>query len=143
MKKTIFTLTISMFIVGAMLTGCQSSKTKVEKAEDKVASANQELNQALSDSIKQFKTESAERISNNEKNITEFKARIAKEKSENKAKYEKKLAELEKRNMDMKMRLADFKDEEQTKWEKFKVEYNHDMEELGKAFKDLTVKNVK
>ena len=28
------------------------------------------------------------------------------------------------------------------KWEKFKVEYNHDMDELGKAFKDLTVKNT-
>ena len=35
------------------------------------------------------------------------------------------------------------KAESKEDWEKFKVEFNHDMEELGNAFKDLTVKNTK
>jgi hypothetical protein len=143
MKKSIFALAIPMLMAGAMFTGCQSSKTKVENAQDKVAVANQELNQAVKDSIQQFRTESAERISNNEKNIAEFRARIASQKKVNKAKYEKKLAELEKRNSDMKMRLADYKDEEQVKWEKFKVQYNQDMDALGKAFKDLMTDKAK
>ena len=69
MKKTIFTLAIAMFMAGGILTGCQSSKTKVENAKDKVVEANQELNQARRDSIQQFKTETAERINNNEKSM--------------------------------------------------------------------------
>ena len=77
--------------------------------------SNQELNQALKDSIQQFRTESVERASNNGKNIAEFRARIAKQKKKNRAQYEKKLAGLEKRNSDIKMKLADHKDEEQTK----------------------------
>lgn len=143
MKKSYFTLALTMFMAGIMLTGCKSSVKKVENAQDKVLEAKQELNVAMKDSIQQFKKESEKRISNNEKNIVEFKARIANEKKENKAKYEKKLAKLEQKNSDMKKKLADFKDEEQVKWEKFKVEYNRDMDELGKAFKDLTIKNVK
>ena len=43
----------------------------------------------------------------------------------------------------MKKRLEEYKDEGQEKWTSFKSEFNHDMDELGKAFKDLTVKNVK
>lgn len=143
MKKSFFTLALTMVMAGIILTACKSSVKKVENAQDKVLEAKQDLNIAMKDSIQQFKKESEERISNNEKNIVEFKARIANEKKENKAKYEKKLAKLEQKNSDMKKKLADFKDEEQVKWEKFKVEYNRDMDELGKAFKDLTIKNVK
>ena len=43
----------------------------------------------------------------------------------------------------MKQKMADYKEEGKEKWETFKVEFNHDMEELGNAFKDLTVKNTK
>jgi len=41
------------------------------------------------------------------KNIAEFKARIAKEKKENRADYEKKLLVLEDNNSDLKKKLAD------------------------------------
>jgi hypothetical protein len=34
-------------------------------------------------------------------------------------------------------------DKNQTDWEKFKREFNHDMDELGKSLKDLTVNNKK
>jgi uncharacterized protein YlxW (UPF0749 family) len=143
MKKTIFTIAITMLMAGTMLTSCHSSAKKVEDAQDKVADANQELNQTIKDSIQQFKKESEEKISANEKSYADFKARIANEKKENKAKYEKKLAELDQKNSDMKKKLDDYKAEGKENWEKFKVEFNHDMDELGKAFKDLTVKNVK
>jgi len=143
MKKIIFTLALTAFMAGTMLTSCRSSSKKVEKAQENVVKANQELNQALKDSIQQFRTESENRISIYEKNIVEFRTRIANEKQENKSKYEKKLAELDKKNIEMKKKLADYKYEEQAKWEIFKAEYNHDMDQLGQSFKDLTVKNVK
>jgi len=87
-----------------MLSGCQSSAQKVENAEDKVVEAKEdlvdsktELVQARQDSISDylhFKKEAEESIIAQEKNITEFKAKIANEKMEVKADYEKKLDEL-------------------------------------------------
>jgi hypothetical protein len=143
MKKSIFTLAIIVFIAGAMFTGCQSSADKVQDAKDNVAAANQALNQAVKDSIQQFKKESAEKISNYDKNIADLKAKIAAVKKENKAAYEKKLTALEQKNIDMKKKLEAFKDDQIDQWNAFKREFNHDMDELGQAFKDLTVDNKK
>jgi predicted RNase H-like nuclease (RuvC/YqgF family) len=143
MRKTISALAVTIFIAGAILTGCQSSAKKVENARDKVIEANQELSQALKDSIQQFKTESELKISANEKSIAEFKAKIKNEKKENKAAYEKKLAELEQKNSDLKKKLEEFKDDSKANWKTFKTEFSNDMNELGQALKDFTVKNVK
>lgn len=141
MKKIIFTLAVTTFMAGIMLTGCQSSADKVKDAKDNVTEAKQDLNQAVKDSIEQFKQESEAKISANDVSINDLKAKIATERKENKADYEKKLAALEQKNSDMKKKLAEFKDDEQTKWKTFKNEFNHDMDELGNAFKDFWVKS--
>lgn len=150
MKKTIFTITITIFAIGILLTGCQSSAEKVENARDNVQDAKdnvvvaqQELNQALNDSILQFKKESMENINAYEKSIAEFKTKIATEKKETRAIYEKKISELEQKNNQMKTKLEEYKDNGQEAWVSFKAEFNHDMNELGEAFKDLTVDNKK
>ncbi len=52
------------------------------------------------------------------------------------------MAELENKNSDLKKKLSDFKDDDKDKWISFKEEFNHDMDELGLAFKNLTVENV-
>jgi len=153
MKKPIFTLAITALIAGTVITGCESSAKKVKDAENKVeqtkldaAEAKINLNQQKEDSIneyKQFKKESEEKIADQEKSITEFKARIAKEKKENRAQYETKLAKLEQKNTDLKKRLDDYKYEGKDKWIAFKKEFKHDLDELGQAFKDFTIKNVK
>ena len=153
MKKSILTLALAFTFFGVMISSCQSSATKVENAEDKLQEANNDaaeaqinLNETRQDSItgyEKFKEEAEKKISANEKNIVEFKARIANGKNENKAKYEKALVKLEQKNKDLKKKLQDYKEEGQGKWISFKNEFNHDMDELGKAFNDLTVKNVK
>jgi predicted RNase H-like nuclease (RuvC/YqgF family) len=143
MKKVFFTIAIAALIAGTQLTSCRSSAKKVEKAQENVDQANLALDKALQDSIQQFRTASEERISKYEKNIADFKTRIAKEKKENKSTYEKKLAELDKRNSDLKLKLANYKYEEQAKWEEFKANYNRDMDDLGKSFDDLTIKKSK
>ncbi|MFC2111246.1 hypothetical protein ACFLQ5_02210 [Bacteroidota bacterium] len=150
MKKTIFTLAITVLIAGTMLTNCQSSATKVENAEDKVQEANeqvviakQELMQARKDSIIQFKEESQEKISNYEKAIADVRKGIANDKKEIKAGYENSLAVIEQKNNELKIKLANYSEEKMENWESFKEEFNHDVDELGKALKDLTVNNVK
>ena len=153
MKKTILALAVTAFIAGTTLPSCQSSAEKVENAQDKVQEAQsdaddaeKDLDQAREDSYNEyqkFKKESDEKISAHEKSIIEFRVRIATEKKENRAQYEKKLAELEQKNSDMKKKMDEYKEEGKDKWEIFKNEFSHDMEELGKAFNDFTTKNVK
>jgi len=147
MRKSLFTLAITIIIGGAMLSGCQTSEKKIENAQDKVqaaqdnvVTAKQNLDQAIKDSIAQFKKEAADRIAANDKSIAEFKVRIEQEKKENRAKYEQNLADLDKKNTDMKKKLDEFKEEGKDKWIIFRDDFNHNMAELGKALKGFTVK---
>jgi chromosome segregation ATPase len=145
MKKIILTLTAFTFITTAMLTSCNTPAEKVENAENNLKEANKDLNKAneeyLAD-VEKYKQETADKIAANERSIAEFNARIAKEKKDAKADYKKKIKMLEQRNSDMKKKMDDYKADGKEKWEKFKTEFSHDMDEVGKAFKDLTVKNV-
>jgi len=149
MKNTILVLVITLFMIGAFMTSCQWSSEKSDNVQEKVKDTKEKVvdsikvrNQAIRDSIQVFKRESEEIISSNEKKLTELKGKLANEKKEDRAVLEKKLTELEQKNSDIKEKLENYKDEGQDKWEMFKAEVNHDMNELGKAFKDLTVKNV-
>ena len=138
-------LAVTMIIAGTMFTGCNSSGNKIENAENKLEAANdnvsaakQDLNQAIKDSLteyQKFKKESDERIMAFDKNIAELKVKIANEKKENKARYEKKLNGLEQQNRKMKKDLEEYKEEGKEKWYSFRVKFNSDMDNLGTALK--------
>jgi hypothetical protein len=152
MNRNILAFVAAAFMTVSLVPGCQSSEQKVENAEYKlqnarlnVKEAEKNLDQTIKDSIenyKKFKSDYEARIQAYEKNIADLKIMIANERLENRAAFEQKLADLEKRNIILKKRLADYKSEEQTQWTVFKTEFTHDMEELGKALKDITVKNI-
>ncbi|MBN1183637.1 MAG: hypothetical protein JXB49_15205 [Bacteroidales bacterium] len=148
MKNKLLILALSVFMAGTILNGCKSSADKVEDAqmkvqdaEDKVKEARLQLDQAVKDSIIKFKEESEEKISEQENIIAEFKEKLINEKKANRAIYEKKLAELEQKNSEMKAKLEQYREEEQDKWSAFKDDFNHDMEELGKALKNFSIEN--
>ncbi|MBB6004375.1 peptidase M23 [Arcicella rosea] len=145
MKKTILLIT-AFTLTTAFFTSCNSPEKKVENAQTEVVEANKDLidaNQAYLDDVESYKVTTAERIAANDKSIAEFKVRIDKEKKEAKADYLEKLTKLEQKNTDLKKKMDDYKDDGKENWDKFKAEFNHDMDELGEAFKDLTVNNVK
>lgn len=146
MKKSILKFIVLVAVSSTMVTGCSNSEQKVEKAEENVSEANKELDAAnkeyLAD-IEAYKQETADQIAFNEKSIADFNVRVENEKKEAKADYKKKIAELEKRNSDLKMKMNDYKAEGKEKWESFKAEFKHDMNELGEAFKGLTIRNNK
>ncbi len=150
MKKTMFTLLLAIAMTGILIQVVNlriikliGTRDNVQDAEEQVVVANQELIQALNDSIQLFKKESGEIIFSYEKSIAELKAKLENEKEENKIILEKNLAMLEQKSADLKMKLEKYKEEGRDNWDSFKNEFNHDMEELGKAFEDLTVNNVK
>ncbi len=150
MKKPLITFVIITIMTGSAFIGCRSSSEKVEnaqenliEAENKVVDAKQDLNEALNDSIQQFRRESDAKIIAHEKSISDFKARIAKEKIQNRAKYEKKLAELENKSTDLKKKLDDYKESGKEQWEKFKIEFNNELDEMGNDLKSFSTKNTK
>jgi hypothetical protein len=59
------------------------------------------------------------------------------------AKYEKNIATLEEKNNTLKTKMKAYKNDTNADWKSFKTEFNHDMDELGSALKDLTVDNKK
>ncbi len=154
MRKLIVIFTIGAFISGNILTGCSSSTDKVNDANDNVTEAQQNLKEAKQDAQldaqktasadewKTFKTESELKISTNEIRIEQLKIKDKKTGKIFDNLYAKKIELLEKKNIDLRNRINGY-EKKQSDWESFKREFNHDIDELGTAIKDLTVDNKK
>ena len=150
MKKSINKSNSILTVVGiaamAIFSSCSTPAEKVETAEQDVTQAQENLSEAKDDylvEVENFKKESADKITANDKAIAEFRTEMANSKKELKVKYDKQIADLESKNDTMKIRMANYKDEGKDNWQSFKVEFNSDMEELGRSFKDFTVNNKK
>lgn len=149
MKRSIGILVATAFVTGSIIVGCQTSGEKVNNAQEKVNEAKQEvleakieLKSAENDSIAEYLAFET-RIKDQEKFLADFKTKIADEKKDVRDGYNKQIASLEKKNAEMKVNLANFKKDGKSNWASFKTEFNHDMNELNDAFKDLTVDNKK
>jgi chromosome segregation ATPase len=153
MKALVINFLVSLMILAvAILGGCQSSAEKVENAKDNVDEAKEKLQEVKeevhADAVKvaneeewiAFKTETELQIKANENRIAELRAKMKKSGKTFDEMYEKNINNLEQKNKDLKARLNGY-ETNQSDWESFKREFNHDMDELGQALKDLTVDN--
>jgi hypothetical protein len=144
MKITYLTIVAIATVLSA--TSCKSDKDKLDEATSQVVEAGDDLKEANDDyllEVEKYKLETADKIIQNDKSIAEFNARVKTEKKETRDQYIKDIAVLEAKNSDLKMKMEVYQADSKENWDKFKIEFSHDMDELGKAFKDLTVKNVK
>jgi chromosome segregation ATPase len=141
MKKSILSMIAFAFSTGTILTSCNTSAERVEKAQTNVIEAKKELNdanQAYLADIENYRKEMTIRIAANQTSIDAFNERISKEKKAVRAEYKKKVGELELKNNDMKKTMDDYKADGKEKWEKFKSEFSQGMDDLSKAFQELT-----
>ncbi|MEP7322531.1 MAG: peptidase M23 [Saprospiraceae bacterium] len=139
-----FTIVISTLLV--LITSCKSPDQKVEAAKDNVIEATKDLDVAKEEYIKQYNAfllESNQKITDNDNTIAQLKKDASNVKKDVKAEYNKTIASLEQKNIELKAKARDYKEDTKENWESFKKEFNHDMDELGKALKDLTKNNVK
>lgn len=137
MKNKLFILVAIGFVAGTMLTGCNRPDKKAETSQKIIQDAQQnvaEANLALQVAIEQFKKESEEKIAANEKTSLQSKQKINPCPRRNWLNWNKK-------NKELKEKLADFKAEGNEQWEAFRVEFSHDMDEMGKVFNDSIVNN--
>lgn len=153
MKKTLFILVVtSVFTAGTIFTSCQSSTNKQESAQLKVQDAREDLNQAkkeanvvdqrvaTAEEWKLFRSESEVKINANQVRIAELKVKVNKPGEVLDPMYSKKITALEQQNKDLRTKLFAY-EKSQTNWEVFKREFNSDMDNMGEAFKNLTVDN--
>jgi len=149
----IFTVIATVF-AGSIFTGCDSPAQNAQEAKANVQDAKQDLKEAQRDAEiaaqkavnaeewKTFRTETDAIIKENENRIAELKADMKKLGNKVDAAYSEKVAQLEQKNRDMRTRMDTY-EKSQNGWDAFKREFNHDMDALGVAFKDLTVNNKK
>jgi DNA anti-recombination protein RmuC len=150
MNRSILILALTGIMLGSLLTSCQQSpSSKIDNKEDKllkeqedVVEAKQDLNQALRDSVRQFKLDAQNMITENNRKIDEFKTKVENGKKATREKYSAKISDLERRNKELQKRLDEFNDENGEKWTSFKREFNHDMDEIGNSLKDITEDNI-
>lgn len=146
MNKSLKILLVATVAGTFLISSCKTPAQKRKCAQKNVKSANTDLekaNAAYLKDIEDYKKANQEKIDANNKSISELNARIATEKAETREEYKEKIAKLDKKNTDLKKRMDDYKADGKDNWNKFKTEFSHDMDELGKAFKDLTVNNIK
>ena len=112
-----------------------------------VKEAKDELQQAEAEYIKErdsFKTEATEKIEANKKEIERLKEKMKDRPKSTREKYKAEIETLEQKNDNLEQRIANVEAENRReKWDEFKREFNHDMDELGTALKDLGRDNAK
>lgn len=134
----ILAITIAICTV-LVTTSCNSTAKKVENAKDDVTQANEDLKKAqeeYSAEVEQFRMETYQKITVNEKEIATIKS-----KNKKNTEYEKQVALLEQKNTDLKRKINDYKIDTKENWLSFKTEFNKDMDELGLALKNFSVDN--
>lgn len=139
---------ISAFALAIIFNSCgNNNKNDAEKRDslenkmDQVSDKAEAVGDTLQDDYDRYRAELNARIEQNEKDINEAWARESKKGTNARKDYKNRVEKLEKQNKEMKSRLEKQKRDE--KWQEFKREFNHDMDELGKAIKDLGVNNEK
>lgn len=144
MKKIIFLRCVSIFLFALAIGSCDTPAEKVDKAQENVVKANNELDSAISDYVKDIDTyrlSTSKAILENEKSIAELKESALKQKLIARADFERKIKSLEQKNLELKKKLNDYKAEGNDKWKTFKLEFSKEMDDVGRSIKDLTKKD--
>lgn len=139
MKKQIIKIALTSVIAISSITGFSQENKQA-------ANARKDLREAKLDSAddyNRFKKEAEATIKENENKISELKAKKSDATKEEKEKYNKKVQALEQKNKNMKIKIESASKTKTEMWASFKREFNHDIDEIGKAIRDIAKDNTK
>lgn len=150
MKKHILKLVVLMSFMGLLLVSCNNSpkakEGELENAQEDVVDAEAALQQSKLDSVADYNTFKSSielKLDENQRQIEEMKVTINASKDSNKAMYEEQLAKLEAKNAALKAKIQNYEQGPAEEWELFKVEFNNDMDDLGKSISNMAARNMK
>jgi chromosome segregation ATPase len=139
-------------MAGTLFIGCDTDKQKADSAEENVEDARQDLKNAQQDAYtaaqkvataeewNAFKADTEVKITRHEKRIAELRVKLNKPGTNMDKSLANRIDALEQKNKDLRIRITTH-DSTQSDWDSFKREFNHDMDELGKALSDFAENN--
>lgn len=146
MRKLILIPMVAIFVAIVLMVSCKPS-AKEEQAQEKVNEAKVELaiakEEANQEEWQNFKNDMDATIDRNDARIEELKLEMKNSGESANTEYNRRINVLRDKNDTLKVRMKSYKNDANSDWKSFKSEFNHDMDELGKALKDFTVKNKK
>jgi hypothetical protein len=123
-----------------------TSITAFAQENKQAANARNELRKAKIDSAEdfnRFKKQAEATIKDNKQKIKALKSKKSDASKEEKENYDKKVKALEEKNKNLKSKIHRSSKTTIEKWSAFKKEFNHDIEELGKAIRDIAKDSTK
>lgn len=153
MKKTIYSIALAL-IAGATFTACQPTNQQENETQADVESVKQDLEDVKNDTKqnaadlvsaaewKTYKSNSQVTIDNYETRIAQLNEEIRRSGRTIDVVYEERINALEQRNKDLKAKMEAY-EINQSDWVTFKMEYDNNIDELGKALKDFTIIKIK
>jgi len=144
MKQLLFTV-IFFTLLTLSVASCKPEPKTV--TEQKVIVAEENLREAkkaaTAEEWKEFKEKTDIMIEQNKIRLIELRSKMRQAKVAMDSDYEENVAELEQKNNELKATLEEYKNDSDSDWESFKIEFNHDADELGLAIKNFTINNTK
>lgn len=132
------------------MTSCNNSPTAkeedVKEATQDLIDAEADLDQAEYDSISDFNIfkESIQlKLVENQKVIDDLKLKITSKGKVERDIDEVEINKLEKRNTDLRLKIENYKQGPEQKWELFKVDFNNELDDLGKSISEMADRNKK
>ncbi|WP_291135387.1 hypothetical protein [Flavobacterium sp. UBA7663] len=150
MKTYIIKMILTTSIIGLFMTSCNNSPTAkeedVKEATQDLIDAEADLNKAEYDSISDFNTfkESIQlKLVENQNVIDDLKLKITSKGKVERDIDEVEINKLEKRNTELKLKIENYEQGPAQKWELFKVDFNNEMDNLGKSISEMADRNKK
>ncbi|HYG51734.1 MAG TPA: hypothetical protein VD905_12565 [Flavobacteriales bacterium] len=148
MKRKILLLPAVCLSAGLSFYSCQSSEDKIQDATEDVIEAQEKLDDARADAEERnyeewnrFKMDYEDRMAEYDREIEEHRDQIRNLRDERK---QERFNEIERKRDELNERMERYESEEDySRWESFKTEFNRDMNQLGRAIKDLFKDNEK
>lgn len=147
--KIVFSLVLAALVSISIASCNKSPKAKEEvliDAKQDVETAKEDLEETTSDSIVEFnkyKSSIQIKLAENEKVISDLKASIKAEDRKTQTLYNKQLENLQLRNTELKLKIETYKQGPTQKWELFKVDFNKELDKLGKSISSTANNNLK
>ena len=150
MKTYIIKTILTTSIIGLFMTSCNNSPTAkeedVKEATQDLIDAEADLDQAEYDSINDFNTfkESIQiKLAENQSVINDLKSKISSKGKVDRDIDEVEINKLEKRNTELKLKIENYEQGPEQKWALFKVDFNNELDDLGKSISNMADRNKK
>ena len=150
MKTRIILNLLLATLVSISISSCNKSpkakEAELNEAKQEVENAEVDLDEAKTDSVyafNKYKSSIQIKLVENEKVITDLKAKIKDKERKTQTLYYRQLENLQIKNTELKLKIENYKQGPTQKWELFKVDFNNELDDLGKSISNTAKNNMK